>query len=253
MNTKSFALLFASVIAVGCTADVSEPAAPAPEQTADDIALTTSFYGLTVMDCQAQATQCFISNSGIRLFRRPINCSAQLTKCLASASVEVASEVVDAAADVTECGTDGVSCFVDARRLSDVRACEAAVETCVVDKVDELTGIALPTSQEIIDTTLGTAGVVIETATGVVGEVVETTTEVVGEVAETATEVVATTVDTATTVVSETVETATEVVAPVVDTAVGIVDCSAESQKCWRTTRDFFGCQRQYNACLRSL
>ena len=73
MNKKLLGLLVVSTLAIGCADDANSPS----EVADDEVSVGTAFYGLTVMDCQSQATQC-LENSRPRLFsllRRPVTCS----------------------------------------------------------------------------------------------------------------------------------------------------------------------------------
>lgn len=255
MNKKLLGLLVGSTLAFGCASDADSPSDVAD----DEVSVSTAFYGLTVMDCQAQATQCLEdSRRGLfSLLRRPVTCSVQLSACLTEATVQAAGSAVTAVAEVTSCGTQGVSCIADANDVASAIACQEHVEGCVIDTVNEHTGIELPTTREVVEAAAGVVGEVVETAVEVTEEVVETAVNVTGEVIETAVEVteevVETAVDTATTVVTETVETAGEVVETAVGVVNGAVDCAAQSRQCWRDTRNLLSCQRQYNACLRAL
>jgi hypothetical protein len=245
MKKMMLGLLVGSAVLGGCANESTPPS----ELAEDEVSVGVAFYGLTLMDCQNQATQCFETRPRRGLFsflRRPVDCGVQLSTCVAEASAEA---VLEEAEDVTSCGLEGVSCFTDAGDLESVVSCQQHVEGCVIETVDDLTGVKLPTTAEVIET----AGEIVETAVEVTGEVVETAVEVTGEVVETAVDVTGEVVDTAVTVVEETVETAGEVITTTVDKVDGAVDCAQESRQCWRDTRDFFGCQSAYRACLRDL
>lgn len=251
MKTMFLGVAVGAALLGGCEAESS------PRAT-DDVSVQTAFYGLTVLDCQQQATQCFSENSGWRLFRRPVDCSLKLTSCLTSASVEVANNVVEEAADVTSCGSSGVACFRGARTLKSVLSCEASVESCVLETVNDLTGIPLPTSQqvanaavsaaaEVIDATTEVAEEVVETAVGVTGEVIEHAVETTGQAAETALAVGAETVDTAVAITEDVLQATA---ATGVKVVTGALQCAEESQTCIRTTRKLLSCQLAYAKCL---
>lgn len=253
-----------AAMAIGCAAENGTGAT-------DDVSVQTAFYGLTVMDCQQQATQCFKANSGFSLLRRPVNCSVKLSACLAKAGTEAASNVVNEVKDVTTCGSDGLSCFADARSLRNVLSCEDGVESCVTSSVSELTGIPLPTTQQVAGAALETAGAVVESTAAVAGEVAEAaagvTKEVVGaavdvtgQVVETAAGVTGQVVGTAIDVTGQVVETAVDVTKGVVQTAAGAgvkavktaLQCGEESRVCIRSTGKLLSCQLAYTKCLAS-
>lgn len=255
MKTMMLGVAMFAAMATGCAnGGESSPAT-------DDVSVQTAFYGLTVMDCQQQATQCFKDNTGLRLFRKPVSCSVKLTSCLTKASAEVAGNVVHEVKDVTKCGTGGVSCFADARGLRNVLACENTVESCVLDTVNDLTGIPLPTSQQVAGAAIETAGQVVEVAVDATGQVIETAAEVTEHVVETAAGATREVVSTAVEVTTEVVETAANVSKEVVQTAAATgvkvvknaLQCGDESRQCIRTTRKLLSCQLAYTRCLATL
>ena len=230
----------------------------------DDVSAQVAFYGLTVVDCQQQATQCYQS--------QPRGCSSKLVRCLSRASTEAAKGVLAETADVAACGKSGAQCFGDAAKLSAVLACEDNVESCVLTRVKDLTGIPLPTSQHVagevvahvdevaeaavqtVGSAVEVAGEVVETAVEKTGEVIETGVKVTGEVAEHAVEVTGEVIETAHQVTAEVAATATGVVSDVVETGVSVgktaLQCGEESRTCLRTTGKLFSCQRAYVECL---
>jgi hypothetical protein len=277
MTFRLLSLVAATVLVTACA---DESAKTTDERVAPDV--QTAYLGLTVIDCQSEATQCVRAGQR-RFLSATVGCSLKLNACLVDVAAQAAVQVVGSAEEVLSCGQPSVDCVASAKRLRDVVACEAAVETCVVDKVDELTGIQLPTTHEVVEVVAGaaedivTTGVVVidgvaQTGVHVVGEVVETGVEVVGAVAEGSVEVVGAvaeggvqvvgavvdttvglagdTIGTAVTVVDTTVQTAGAVVHGALDGVDNVLDCSAEARSCWRTTRDLFACQKSYGDCL---
>lgn len=278
-NTMYCALTLAALTGA-CANDTQHESA-----STDDLSTQVAFYGLTVMDCQQQATQCAQNGAGKGFFSSTISCSTKLTRCLGKASAEVAKGAVAETHEVAKCGTSGAECVSKAQSLSDVLACQNTAESCVVDRVKETTGIPLPTSQQVIGKVAEEAGQTIETATEVVhtvgeaaGEVVSTTVQVADHVVEHAVDVADRAVGTAVTVADHAVEhatdvaehvveTTTKVTGEVVGTAVEVVDqavdstldvaksavqCADESRTCIKTTKKLLSCQLAYASCMAS-
>jgi hypothetical protein len=252
----------------------------------DELSTQVAFYGLTVMDCQQQATQCAQNSAGKGFLSSTLGCSSKLTRCLAKASAEAAKGAMAETREVAKCGTSGAECVSNAQKLSDVLACQNSAESCVVERVKETTGIALPTSQQVIGKVVEEAGQAIETTTAVVatvgeaaGEVVATSVDVadhvVGHATEVAEQAVGTAVrvadhavDHATNVAEHVVETTAAVTGEVVGTAVAVVDdavdttlgvaksalqCAEESRTCIKTTKKLLSCQLAYASCMTSV
>lgn len=269
MNKTLFSALGAATLLTACANDT-----PHDSGASDELSSQVAFYGLTVMDCQQQATDCVQSNSG-GFLSGTARCSTKLTKCLANASAEVAKNVVEESKQVTQCASSGVECVSGAGKLRDVLSCQNTLESCVVERVNELTGIPLPTTQQVVAEVAEHAGVVVEHAT----EVVETVAETAHEVVDTAVDVADHAVDTAVTVADRAIETtgavaehvvehATEVTGAVVETATSVVtdavdttltvgktalQCADESRTCIRTTKKLISCQLAYAECMAAV
>jgi hypothetical protein len=260
MKTTTLCVLTLAALTGACASDSSEPSVA----SGDELSAQVAFYGLTVVDCQQQATQCYQS--------QPRGCSSKLARCLGRAGAEAAKGVLAETKDVTACGKSGVQCLDDATKLSAVLKCEDKVESCVLTSVQDLTGIPLPTSQqavahvaahvgEVAEVAVQTAGTVVaattevvETAVETTGQVIETGVKVTGEVAEHAVEHVGEVIETAHEVTAEVAQTATGVVSDVVDTGVAVgksaLQCGEESRTCLKTTGKLLSCQRAYVECL---
>jgi hypothetical protein len=271
-------MLTLAALTTACAAD-NKPSESAA--TGDDLSAQVAFYGLTVVDCQQQATQCYKTQ------KHALNCSTKLARCLSRAGAEAAKGVLEETREVTACGKSGVQCVGDATKLSAVLGCEDKVESCVLGHVTELTGIPLPTSQQAVAEVASTAGQVVETAVEATGEIVETGVRVAGQVVQTGTQVaehvVETTLDathqvvdttvkvggevvehavevtgevleTAHAVTAEVAQTATAVVGDVVQTGLNAgktaLQCGEESRSCIRTTKKLLSCQLAYATCL---
>lgn len=318
MRTKLFATLGMLVAVLGCaeddpgapTADLAGGASAAETATIPAASVTTdvtaepgsalpsasvvtpaaapadapavAFLGVTVMDCQSEATRCFQDAQGAM----PAECTSKLTACLGSIEVHDVGASTAAAIDTITCGTDGLSCVLEARSLSDVLACQGEVEGCVVDHVKAATGITLPTPTDLIKAavdvleepldavgdvveevamaggkviraTIDATGKVID-ATGKVigatvdatGKVLDATGKVVGEVVKTGATIVGDTAHAAGDLVSGTLQTGGKILGEVTGGLTSLLECSAESQQCWRKTRDYGSCSKQYDACL---
>jgi hypothetical protein len=266
MKTTTFCTLTLAALTSACAANTPSQSAASP----DELSAQVAFYGLTVVDCQQQATQCYKTE------KRAIGCSTKLARCLSRAGAEAAKNVIEETREVTACGKSGVQCFGDATKLSVVLGCEDQVESCVLGHVNELTGIPLPTSQQAVAEVATHAGEIVETAVEATGEIVQTGVQVAGQVTEhvvdTAHEVVDSAVtvsgevvehavettgqvlETAHEVTHEVVETATGVVGDVVDTGLNVgktaLQCGEESRTCIRTTKKLLSCQVAYATCL---
>jgi hypothetical protein len=280
MKNTMYAALAVAALTGACANDTMPETA-----STDELSTQVAFYGLTVMDCQEEATQCAQSSAGGGFLSRTLGCSSKLTRCLTKASAEAAKGALAETREVAKCGTSGAECVSKAQTLSDVLACQNSAESCVVDRVKETTGIALPTSQQVIGKAAEQAGQAIETATEVVatvgeaaGEVVATTVDVADHVVGHASEVAEHAVDSAVRVADHAVghaadvaehvvETTTAVTGEVVETAVAVVvgardnnprvaknklQCADESRTCIKTTKKLLSCQLAYVTCMSS-
>lgn len=279
MKTTMLYTLTVAALTSACASDRPSDTSAASD---DDVSVQVAFYGLTVVDCQQEATKCFQDKAGNAAFRRQNSCSTKLTRCLGKASAEAAKNVADEAADVAQCGKTGSKCFTGAAELSAVLACQDKVETCVLGSVNELTGIPLPTTQQVAGEIVAQAGEIVEHATEHVGEVTETAAKITGEIVETGATVVehvaehavetavavtdhavGTTrrvagdvLETTGTLTGNVLETATTVVDATVETGVAAaksaLQCGEESGTCIRTTKKLLSCQLAYAECLSS-
>lgn len=287
-------------LAFGCAADdarerSSEEAAsletPADPAISAEAPVGVAFYGLTVIDCQDEATECFEKNDK--------GCTARLTDCLTDISLQLTQDTIQEVGETVQCGTDGLTCFSGVGEVQAAVKCQQRVEDCVIDRVKAVSGVKLPHSKRI----LGIVGDLVDTAVDIVEPVVGIATDVVGSTAQAAGQVVGATVDTAGHVVGETVKATGKVVVATLDAtgevvgttvdatgkvvggvlggavdAVGSVvvlggnvltgtldaagsvigdvlkvpQCSLESSRCWRETRDYPACQAEYRACLKN-
>ena len=229
--------LLCIVALAAVTAGCAEDSAPESESKQVASEIDVAYLGLTVMDCQAEATQCVRNGRG-RFLRATLDCSVRLNACLADLAVQTAGRAAGSATEVLACGTSSVECVASSAKLSEVLACEANVETCVVDRVDDLTGIRLPTTRDVVGEAAGVVGDVLDTGVEVVGTAVDTTVHVADTAVGAAVDVASTTAEVAGTVVGTTVEVAgtaveagVEVVGTAVDVTVGtagtVIDTAA--------------------------
>lgn len=281
MTKSAFGSVILAVLGCACASDSAQQA------TNDAVATQVAFYGLTVMDCQHQASQCAQGHQAGGFLRTAVGCSTELSKCLVEAGHEVAHEVLDETREVTSCGTSGAHCLSEADSLRSALACENNVETCVTGQVETLTGIPLPTTQEVIaevsdevgevvesatdvahevvDVVEDTAGTVLDATHEVVDEVVETTADVAEHAVETTADVAEHAVDTTADLAEHAVDTTADVAEHAVDTvgtlATDVVDtthkagmtalqCGEQSRDCIRTTHKLLSCQLDYAECL---
>jgi hypothetical protein len=259
MKKSLFGSVILAVLGSACASDGAQHA------TNDDVATQVAFYGLTVMDCQHQASQCAQGHPGSGFLRTALGCSAQLSECLAKAGHELASDVLDETQEVTTCGTSGARCLSEADTLRTALACENEVETCVTGHVETLTGIPLPTSQEVIGEVTEHVGEVVETATEVAHEVadvvedtadtvLDATHEVAEEVIETTADVAEHAVETTADVAEHALDTVETLATDAVDTTEHVaktaLQCGEQSRDCIRTTHKLLSCQLDYAECL---
>ena len=285
-KTTFTTLSMLTVLSVGCAADdtAETPTTPAPvaaEQiVAADKPVGVAFYGLTIIDCQDEATTCLEQHGD--------GCTARLTDCLTDVSLQIGKDRIADVGDTVKCGTDGLTCFSGVGELQAAVACQATVENCVIEKVDTLAKVKLPhthrildlagslieTAVDIVEPVVGTAvnvvGQTVDAAGEVVGKTVETTGKVVGKAVDATGKVVDTAVDatgkvigTTAHVAGEVVEaavstvdtvagTAIDAVGGVVDGVLDVAECSVVSSRCWRESRDFRTCQDAYRKCLKN-
>lgn len=264
MKFSVLSILTFSFLTVGCGSEGSS----GDSSLAGDAGVGTAHLGLTVIDCQTEATQC-VSSAKSRFLQATLGCSGKLTACLADASAQAATQVIESSDEVLGCGTSNVQCVADAQKLTDVLGCERKVASCVVGTVESTTGIVLPAAltavEEVVESATGVVGEVADSSLGLVDQVVESTGSVTGTVVETAGELVQTSVG----VVGEVAATTASSAGEVVQTGVGVVSvvatatvqsasaavdntlsCSQTARSCWRSTRRLLGCQADYAACL---
>ena len=215
----------------GCASNGDAPSSSG--QTADsqvNVSLGTAVYGLSVRDCYAEASECLEQqgNEARTWVSQSLYCQSELRACLADVAVEAAGEVVAEARDVTQCGQDGLTCYTQTRGIQETLDCRNQVEVCVNDNVEDLTGIRLPTSREIV-------GAAVDAAEGVVERAVDRATQVV---------------DTAVAVAEGAAQAAVDVAEAVTAPARQAIACTLEAQQCRFSFEDPRVCRREYQACL---
>lgn len=259
------------VLTVGCASD------PAPKQeVSESLTLGTAFYGLTIKDCYATATDCVETAPADHTWvQSAATCRTQLHVCLGDMLTEAAGTIVQEAHEITKCGQGGLSCYGDARHLSEALDCRNGVEVCVNTEVENVTGIELPTSREVVTAAVDTAHAAAEHAAETAHEVavtavdtahaaaehaVDTAHAVVEHAENTAGYVVEGAVGTAealggiaATAVHDTAAVAIHVVGEVTAPARNAVECALEAQDCLWDTKELFTCREAYRSCLLTI
>lgn len=238
---KNSLLMLAALVGCASNAPADESAAggsqPNVAAGTADISLGTAVYGLTVRDCYAEATECAQSAAGDE---RPwavqlLACQVELRSCLGEVVVETAGAVVEEARDVTQCGQDGLSCYATAEGLGATLDCRNAVEVCVNDNVEEITGIRLPTTRDIAGAAADAARAAVDSAVEVAEGVVERAVD---------------RVETAVEVAQGAAQVASDIAEAVTAPARHAIGCTLEAQQCRFAFEDPRVCRREYRECL---
>jgi hypothetical protein len=240
MIKKSLQTVLSTVVLLGCAADSSsDQQQPNPASSAAppaEVELGTAFFGLTVKDCYAAATECFEGiDDPATWASEAASCRAELHGCFGDLVKEAVTTAAEGVGEIAQCGHDGLTCYAAAREFEAITTCRQSVELCVNGTVKDVTGIELPTTSQILDVVVETHG----TAVAVKGEAAES---VVGTA-------VAVT-DVAADAIEGTITAAISVAGSVAMSAERLLECAAQAHVCMWDTADFFACSDAYQTCV---
>lgn len=242
MLKKSLLTVLSTVALLGCASD-STPGQEGPTQESPpplpSDALGTAFFGLTVKDCYASAAECFEGVTDPATWAsETAACHLQLRGCFGDLVKDAVSTVHEGVVEVAQCGHDGLTCFGEAHEFDAVRTCRENVEGCVNGTVQDLTGIELPTTKEILDAAVDAHHTVVAVNVEAVESTVGTAVAVT---------------DVAAGVVEDTIGAAVDVVGSVAMSAERLLECAAQAHTCMWDTADFFACSDAYQSCVMAV
>jgi hypothetical protein len=242
MIKKSLLTTLSAVVLFGCASDAHSAQKVAPQASsvappAD--ALGAAFFGLSLKDCYASAADCAHGVTDPHTWASAIaDCRTQLHGCFGDLVEEALTAVEQGVTEIAQCGQEGLSCYGDAHDVEAVVACHQHVEGCVDGKVEDLTGIELPTTKEILDTAVETA---------------HTVSAVPAEAAESTADTAVTVTDIAGDAIGDTLDGAAQIAGGVASSAESLLDCAVQGHECMWDSADFIACSDAYQACVEAI